>query len=142
MLEGYEESQKVEREYMEKLEIDAIRNPTSDVIQIVVAEPMKTPYKKSIANELEAYQEIVDGYIEIINVGKTKTGAYLALTLNEEGKLMNLPFNKRLYNKKGSEMIVGTFFITAYNMQGENVTLTDDECEKLIKRFKGMEVYL
>ena len=130
------------RDYAEQVDRDSKLNPASALIQVVVVEPMKTPYVKEIFNDLSAFQEIVDGYIEIINIGKTETGGHLAMTVNEEGKMMNLPFNKRINGRNGSDLIVGTFFITAYNMQGDNVTLTDDECNRLIKRFKGMEVYL
>jgi hypothetical protein len=91
---------------------------------------------------LEAQQELVGGYIEIIRMGNTEKGGSIAITLNEEGKLMNLPYNRRIIARNGSDVFVGTFFITAYNMQGDNITLTDDECEKIIKRFHGMEVYL
>ena len=130
------------RDYAEQIDRDSKLNPATDTIQIVVVEPMKTPYKKEIPNKLESFQELVDGYIEIINIGKTETGGHLAMTVNEEGKLRDMAFNKKINGRNGSELIVGTFFITAYNMQGDNVTLTDDECNWLIKRFKGMEVYL
>ena len=130
------------KDYAEKIDLDSKLNPSTAIIQVVVVEPMKAPYTKEIPNDLTAFQEIVDGYIEIMNIGKTETDGYLAMTVNEEGKLRNLPFNKRINGKNGSDLIVGTFFITAYNMQGDNVTLTDEECNRLIKRFKGMEVYL
>jgi hypothetical protein len=129
-----EELLELAKTYVEQAEKDAKQNPATDQIQVVVIEPMKKPYKKTIPNTLEAQQELVGGYIEIIRMGNTEKGGSIAITLNEEGKLMNLPYNRRI--------IVGTFFITAYNMQGDNITLTDDECEKIIKRFHGMEVYL
>ena len=55
------------KEYVEKIGKDSKLNPASDTIQIVVVEPMKTPYVKEVQNDLTAFQEIVDGYIEIIN---------------------------------------------------------------------------
>ena len=130
------------REHVKQKVEDAKHNVTSEMIQVVMVEPMKEPYKETIYNELDIFQKIVNGYIEIMTIGKTETGGFLALTMNEEGKLLNLPFNKRLVGKNGTDMIVGTFFITAYNLEGENVTLTDRQCDKLIKKFKRLEVYL
>lgn len=122
-------------------EADAEKNPTSENIQIVIVEPMKKPYKKTIPNQLEEFQKIVGGWIEILTIGRTETGGAIAITLNEEGKLIGLPFNRRIISH-GSDMLVGTFFVTAYNKQGDNISLTDDQAEKMIKRFSAMEVYL
>jgi hypothetical protein len=137
-----EELIKLAFDYVKMAEEDAKDNPTSDDIQIVVVEPMKKPYKKTIPNTLEAMQEIVAGYIEILPFGKTESGGNLAITLNEEGKMVNLPFNRKVNGKTFSDILVGTFFITAFNMQGDNISLDDLQCERLMKRFLGLEVYL
>jgi hypothetical protein len=131
---------KMAKEYVEQAEENAMVNPKTDNIQIVVVEPMKKPYKKTIKNELDAMQKIVGGYIEILSFGHTETGGRLAMTLNEEGKMIGLPFNRRIVGR-GHDFIVGTFFITAFNMEGDNVTLTDAQCQKLIKRFTPTEVH-
>lgn len=136
-----EELIKLAFDYVRKAEQDAETNPTSDSMQVVVVEPMKTPYKKTVPNTLESMQELVGGYIEIINIGNTETGGTIALTLNEEGKLKNLPLNKIIHGRGGSDALVGTFFITAYNMRGDNISLSDADCDRMIKKFKGMEVY-
>lgn len=137
-----EELIKLAFDYVQKANEDAEKNPTSDLIQVVIVEPMKKPYKKLIKNTLETFQELVDGYIEILTIGHTETGGTIALTLNEEGKIKNLPLNKLIHGRGGSDALVGTFFITAFNMQGDNISLNDADCEKLIWTFKGMEVYL
>lgn len=144
MKKEYEEQDliRLAYEYVKKAEKDAEKNPKTDSIQVVVVEPMKAPYKKTIPNTLESMQEIVDGYIEILTIRETETGGRIAITLNEEGKLIDLPLNKIIYGKRGSDVFVGTFFITAFNMQGDNISLNDAECDRLIKQFKGMEVYL
>jgi hypothetical protein len=142
MKKSNDELIKLAKQYVEQAEQDAQVNPTSDEIQVVVVEPMKPPYKKYIPNTLESMNELVGGYIEIIRMGNTETGGNIAITLNEEGKLMNLPMNRMIFARNGvADVFVGTFFITAFNMQGDNISLNDAECEKLIKRFKGMEVY-
>jgi hypothetical protein len=127
------------KKVVEEAKANAAANPTSDHIQIVVVEPNKKPYKKLIPNKLESMNEIVGGYIEIVNLGKTKSGARLAITLNEEGKLCDLPFNRRIVD---FDILVGAFFITAYNLQGDNISLSNDECEKLIRQFTPIEIYI
>ncbi len=88
-------------------------------------------------------QAIVKGYIEHVTIGETKTGAKITAVINEEGKLNNLPYNRRIFDSKGFvDIFVGTFFITAVNLVGENVSLSDEQAEQFIKRFTAMEVYL
>jgi hypothetical protein len=130
---------KLAAEYVKAAEQDAAANPSTDEIQVVIVEPMTKPYKKMIKNDLAAFNKIVGGYIELVNIGRTESGGSVAITLNEEGKLLGLPFNRRIID---FDILVGTFFITAYNMQGDNVSLTDLECEKYIKRFTPLEVYV
>jgi hypothetical protein len=126
---------KVVREAEKNAEV----NPTSNEIQIVIVEPNKAPYKKTIPNDLKEMQGIVGGWIESITIGSTGSGAQIAMIVNEEGRLIDLPLN-RIVSRLG--MIVGTFFITAYNFEGDNVTLSDPEADRLIRKFKSMEVYI
>lgn len=125
---------------VDEAEQDAEKNPTSEEIQIVVVEPQKTPYKKTIPNNLEAMHDIVGGYIEIVRMNqKTQNGAELIITVNEEGKIIGLPFNR---NIMGFDILAGTFFISAANKQGDNVSIDDITANRLIKQFSGIEVYL
>lgn len=136
MLALLELAQKVVHE----AEQDAEKNPTSENIQVVIVEPQKAPYKKTIPNNLDAMREIVGGWIEIVRMNdKTKNGAELIITLNEEGKLIDLPFNRNIV---GFDILVGPFFISAANKQGDNVSLDDKTADRLIKQFSSMEVYL
>ena len=129
----------IARKYVEEAEADAERNPTSDKLQVVIVEPDKKPYKAIIENELEAFNKIVGGYIENLFIGRTKKGAKVGIVLNEEGKLVELPYNRHIV---GLDILVGTFFITAYNLEGDNISLTDEEVEKYIRVFSPMEIYL
>jgi hypothetical protein len=52
---------------------------------------------------------------------------------------MQLPLNRSI---AGFDMLVGTFFISAANMQGDNVTIDDETAAELIKQFSGVVVYL
>ena len=125
---------------VEEAEQDAEKNPTSENIQVVIVEPQKAPYKKTIPNTLEAMNDIVGGYIEIVRMNtKTKSGAELIIIVNEEGKLIQLPFNRNIV---GFDILAGTFFISAANKQGDNVSIDDLTANRLIKQFSGLEVYL
>jgi hypothetical protein len=125
---------------VDKAEENAAMNPTSEQIQVVIVEPNKKPYAKLIDNGLAAMNDIVGGYIEIVRMGQhTPNGAELVITVNEEGKLMNLPINRII---AGFDTLVGTFFISAANMQGDNVTIDDTTAAKIIKQFTPIEVYL
>ena len=85
----------IAKRVVEEAEANAIQNPTSNEIQIVIVEPDKKPYKAIIDNGLDAFQKIVGGYIENVFIGRTKKGAKVAIVLNEEGKLEGLPFNRQ-----------------------------------------------
>lgn len=129
----------IAKKYIKEAEADAERNPTSDKLQIVIVEPDKKPYKAIIDNELEAFNKIVGGYLELIPIGRTKKGAKVAIHVNEEGKLEDLPFNRNIV---GFDILVGTFFITAFNLEGDYISLTNEEAEKYIRVFTPIEVYL
>ena len=60
-------------------------------ISVIIKTPNSRPFKALIDNELEALQAIVGGYIEILPVCSDKKE--VLLIVNEEGKIMNLPYN-------------------------------------------------
>jgi Domain of unknown function (DUF3846) len=126
------------KDYVEFAEQSAKENPTSDQIQVVIIEPSKKPYKKTIANELSAFNDIVDGYIENVFIGEKKNKKF-GIVVNEEGKLRELPVNRIIV---GYDVLVGSMFITAYNYEGDNVSLTDAEADRFIRLFTPVEVYL
>jgi hypothetical protein len=129
----------IAKRIVEEAEADAERNPTSDELQIVIVEPDKKPYKAIINNQLDEFQKIVGGYIENVFIGRTKKGAKVGVVVNEEGKLVGLPYNRHIV---GFDVLVGTLFITAYNLEGDNISLTNEEAEKYIRIFSPIEVYL
>ena len=92
-------------------------------IQVVVKEPMKKPEIRTIENTLKAKQEIVGGYIEYFPF----INGY-DIVLNEEGKLEHLPANIVIHH----DIVVGTIFISKANERGEDVGLTDEECEEVM----------
>ena len=73
-------------------------------INVLVCEPGGKMEIREIDNTLEAMQEIVGGYIEVIPLGGD---AGLVCVCNEEGKLMGLPTSINVWN----EPVAGTCFI-------------------------------
>lgn len=140
--QSMEDLLKYAAEIVERAEADRKINPKTETIQVVIVEPFRKPYTKTIKNELKAMNEIVDGYIEIIPMGYTDTGTNLIITLNEEGKLRGMTPNRFIMGSRGGDLIVGPFFVSASNMEGDNVSLTDTQAEKIIKQFSAEEVFI
>lgn len=94
----------------------------SDKIKVLVVEPMKPCHVQEIPNTLEAMKQIVGGRIESFSYQRE------AIISNEEGKLLDLPLNRPLYDGRGTQidMLRGTFFIAG--VDGEHlISLTDDQ---------------
>lgn len=108
-------------------------------IKVLVVEPQKAPYVKEIENTLEAKQEIVGGWIEQLTLPKDD----VAIILNEEGKIHNLPMNRALYgpDMKPIDIIHGTFLLCLAPPDKETYdSLTDELIERYRKRFSIHEV--
>ena len=71
---------------------------------------MKKPYEKEIIGDLREMQDIVGGTIQAVYPFPEDT---VALICNDEGKLLNLPYNRFLYDdqKQPYDVICGTFFV-------------------------------
>ena len=72
-------------------------------------EPGKAPERIDIGNELEALQDAVGGYIQVLYPDQHRP---VGLICNEEGKCMGLKPNRALYRGgKPYDVIVGTFLV-------------------------------
>lgn len=80
----------------------------------------KVPKKVSISRGLESLQKMVGGYISFTYPFKEDVG----IVLNDEGKLLGLPFNRALRDENGNpyDIINGDFLV---------VGLTDDDISSL-----------
>ncbi|MGN0577346.1 MAG: DUF3846 domain-containing protein [Ruminiclostridium sp.] len=90
-------------------------------IRVVIIEPDKPSYRKTIPNTLEAFQDIVGGYIEVVPLPGN-----IRMIVNEEGKLLLLPKNRaatELYRSR-TDYIAGTAIIVA--TRGEGFTSLDN----------------
>ena len=72
-----------------------------DVIKVLKVKPHEHPEVYMLKNTLEAMQEAVGGYIDILGLDDN-----VCILLNDEGKLIGLEGNRRI----GSDIIVGDFF--------------------------------
>lgn len=103
-----------------------------DKIRVLVVEPMKPCEVREIPDTLEAMQALVGGNIEAV----TSLRYASAIVCNENGKLLNLPYNRPLLDESGLlplDILHGTFFIAG--MSGEHfVSLTDEQ----IQRYKDL----
>ena len=104
-------------------------------IKVVVVEPKKGPYIKEINNELKEYQSLVEGYIETVALYNDDC----LVVLNEEGKLQGLEPNRAIcdVNLNILDVLVGTFLITAVDVNGEFRSLTEKETKKYLELCKN-----
>ena len=88
-----------------------------------------------IENSLESLQSYVDGYIEVIRPFDDED---VVVILNEEGKIMNLPPNRMLFDESGNviDIIAGDFLIAGFDEGGEFTSLNETQIRKYTKMFK------
>ncbi len=92
-------------------------------MKVLVVEPLKPCYVREIEG-LQAMREIVGGHIEAIYPYEEQ----VAVIVNEEGKLLGLPYNRPLLDEHGVpyDIVCGTFFVAG--LSGETFTsLTEDQ---------------
>ena len=102
-----------------------------DAIQVLKVAPGKAPEAIIIPNTLEAMQQMVGGYIEVIPLED------VCLVCNEEGKLMGLPGSRRL----GDDVIAGTFFLAGDTSAGDFCSLTQEQIDRWSRHFAQPEVF-
>ncbi len=100
-------------------------------ITVLKVEPGKAPEEVTIPNTLEAMQEMVGGFIEIVYLDD------VCLVCNEEGKLMGLEGNRRV----GYDIITGTFFLAGATDYGEFCSLTQEQLNQFSHRFAQPETF-
>ena len=96
-----------------------------DKIRIVRVRPVKEPDVAFIGDTLKAGQEVVGGQLEQVPLPPVVAFTNLMLMCNEDGLALNLPLNRF--------GIVGTFFFTKHDGKGNNISLSDEDLDKLRK---------
>ena len=103
-----------------------------NLIQALYVKPNEKPEEIIIENDLSHFQKSVGGYIEAIYLEDNAV-----IICNEEGKLLNLPFNREIYNLDGDllDIIRGSFLVVyAPFGSGEMMSLPHG----LIKKYKNI----
>ena len=102
----------------------------SDKIKVLVVEPMQPCEVREISG-LDDMQAIVGGHIQAVHPFRDA----VALVCNEEGKNLDLPYNRPLTDGLGIpyDMICGTFFLAGVGPE-DFISLTDDQ----IQRYKDL----
>jgi len=78
-------------------------------MKVLMIEPGKKPRKAEIDGSLQGMQQVVGGYTQAIYPFEDP----VALICNEEGKILDLPFNRALRDEDGDiyDIVSGTFFL-------------------------------
>ena len=108
-------------------------------IDVLVVEPQKEPYMKTISDTLESLQKEVGGYIQAVYPWDNPVG----IICDEEAKLKGSPLNRSLRDEDGeiADIIAGTFMVVG--LGEENFTsLNDTEAKKFASVFKTPETFI
>lgn len=106
---------------------DKLMKEFGERIRVLIFEPFQPSYIKEIENTRTAIREIIGGYPEYVNIGRPD----LVLICHEEGMLLNLPKDRGIY---------GTFIVAGL-LDGECVSLTDEQIEDVRSVFEKRENY-
>ena len=96
-----------------------------EIMKILVKEPYKEARVVEVVDKLENLQEIVGGYIEVVEHPTVKR---VDIVCDEEGMLKGKEGN--FYLPEYQDCIKGTCFMTSYDDEGEFIGLTDEQIEK------------
>lgn len=94
-------------------------------IRVVIKPVGEIARVEYIENELGTFQEIVEGYIELLPLNPE-----LAIVLNEEGKLIGLDTNLVITTAFGEDNLVGNLIFANISLDGFK-SITDENIEYL-----------
>lgn len=106
-------------------------------MKVLVVEPLKEPYRKTISGDLRSLQKEVGGLIDATYPFEDM----VAIVLNDEGKLNGMMPNRGLYNDKGKlyDIISGPFLVTGLR-DGEFVSLNEELSAKYMEKYQVPEM--
>ncbi len=123
-------------------EIGQKENQTADEkrksgMTVLVVEPLKEAYLKTISGDLKSLQKEVGGLIDVTYPFEDP----VAIVLNDRGKLNGLMPNRGLYNNNGElyDIIAGTFLVTGLTEESF-CSLNTEMAEKYMKKYKVPEM--
>lgn len=94
-------------------------------ITVLVVEPEKTPYVKTVPSGLASLQQEVGGYIQAIYPWEDDP---CCIVCDEEARLKNSPYNRVLRDEDGDiyDVVSGTFLIVG--LGDDNFTSLESRC--------------
>ena len=103
-------------------------------------EPGKAPERIDIGNELEALQDAVGGYIQVLYPDQHRP---VGLICNEEGKLRGLPANRALRDEDGHiyDVIAGSFLVVGLGEE-DFCSLSAEQIDKFEALFHQPEAFV
>jgi hypothetical protein len=106
----------------------------NNTIRILIVEPGKAPYAAEIPSGLESLQKQVGGLIQALYPFADPEAAIIC---NDEGKLLNLPWNRPLFDADGNmyDIIVGTFLVVGLT-EDDFGSLSEEQIQRYIELFK------
>ena len=98
-----------------------------DQLTVLIVEPGKPAYVKTIDHTLESLQTEVGGFIEPVYCFEDP----VVILCNEEGKLKGLPRNRGLFDADGNlyDILQGTFLVIGVD-ESDFISLTEEQVER------------
>jgi hypothetical protein len=101
-------------------------------MRVLLVKPNECAVEAEIENSLKALQKTVGGYIEVFKPSDDPA----VYVLNEEGKIMDLDYNRGLYDRQGNlfDIIQGTFLVCG-TTGDEFISLSPELMKKYKEKF-------
>ena len=110
-------------------------------MKILIVEPGNKPRPAEIEGSLASMQKIVGGPIQALYPFR----APVALICNDEGKLLNLPLNRPLYDPDTGvlyDVVAGTFFLCAAPAGSDHFeSLSEEQIQRYSKYYGGGAIH-
>ena len=112
---------------------------SAEKMKVLVVEPMKKPYIKEIDSSLEALQQEVGGYIQVVYPWAEMCG----LVCDDEAKLKGKELNRALRDEDGNiyDVVAGTFLIVGLG-EDDFTSLAPEHIEQFQTLFSVPEVFV
>ena len=102
-------------------------------IRVIVKEPNQPPKVQYLNNTLQAFQEVVGGYIQHVPLLVPGTLERVAVICNEDGRILGLPFTCMVNDIS----YVGTIIFVSVGHDGEYVSISNDLKNRIMSTFEG-----
>ena len=125
-------------ELCERIE-KALQGKDATEMTVLVVEPKKEPYVKTIPSGLESLQHEVGGYIEAVYPFEDP----VAVIVNEEGKLEGLQLNRGIYDPDGRlyDIFSGTMLVVGLGEENF-ASLSPELVTKFAKMYEQPEMFI